>query len=385
MNLDASANPALLKLMLAQYGIAGANKPAGFHELILDGEIPARARTDPQSPISLIDNGDSQSTLRIDGISIPVRLVSPPDFAARRNARGVPLGDIVDVRGGYATVELGGGCGLAAPGRACAFCMGRELTEKPGELWPIDEVVEALRTAFEEGDAEFVRFQLGYFPGDDAGLRMLKPYLDAIRRHFDTITAVTMHPPASFRAVEAAYAGGIDVISYNLEAPDEDSMRQWLPGRARFFGRERYLDALRHAARIFPSGAVWSEITIDLGSEEIVAGAIDDLAAMNVVPLLTISSEQRRVLDFTKTAPLLAYLFDAVLKAGLSMTWARDLPSAITPLEARHFVPDPPQMPLLLHQLARNRLGALTTRSLARLRRRLRVKRVRASFDSSHL
>ena len=67
------------------------------------------------------------------------------------------------------------------------------------------------------------------------------------------------------------------------------------------------------------------------------------------------------------------------------MSWARDLSSAITPLEARFFVPGAPQLPLLLQQLARNRLGALATRSLARFRRRLRVRRVRASFDSSRL
>jgi hypothetical protein len=44
-----------------------------------------------------------------------------------------------------------------------------------------------------------------------------------------------------------------------------------------------------------------------------------------------------------------------------------------------------PQLPVLLHNLAKNRLGALATRSLAKMRRRLRVKFVRASFDSSRL
>jgi hypothetical protein len=384
MNLDVSGNPVLLKLMLAQLGVANGHRTDGACEIVLHGEIPARALINPRSPIVLSD-GEPQSTLHINGTSIPVRFVPPSEFAARRNSRGVRLGDIVEVRGGYATIELGGGCGLSEPGRACAFCMGRELTEKAGELWPVEEVVEALRAAFEEGAAEFVHFRLGYFPGDDAGLRVLKPYLDALRRHFDTITAVTMHPPAAARAIDAAYAAGIDIVSYNLEAADEDSMRRWLPGRARFFGRQRYLDALRHAARIFPAGAVWSAIMLDLASETVVSGAIDDLAAMNVVPLLAVASEPRRNLDFASTALLLAHQFDAVFMAGLGMTWARDLSSAITPLEARHCVPDPPQMPLLMHQLARNRLGALTTRSLARLRRRLRVKRVRASFDSSRL
>lgn len=384
MNLDLRSNPALLKLMLAQFGITDEPGETSSYEFLLDGEIPAFARANSCSPIRLAAR-DSESTLRIDGLSVPVRIVPPPEYVARRSADGANPGDIVDMRGSYATVQLGGGCGVAGKDRACAFCLGRELTEKAGELWPVDEVMEALRMAFEEGDAEFVHFRLGYFPGDDAGLRVLQPYLDALRRHFDTITAVTMHPPAAVRAIDATYASGVDVISYDLEAADEEAMRRWLPGRARFFGRQRYLDALRYAARVFPAGAVWSAIAIDLAPETAVVTAIDDLAAMNVVPLIAVGSEPRRKLEPAATARLLAHQFEAVFKAGVSMTWARDLSSAITPLEARHCVSDPPQMPLLIHQLTRNRLGALTTRSLARLRRRLRVKRVRASFDSSHL
>ena len=47
---------------------------------------------------------------------------------------------------------LGGGCGRGAAERTCAICQGRELTEYAGEVWPVDEVVEAVRAAFEEGD-----------------------------------------------------------------------------------------------------------------------------------------------------------------------------------------------------------------------------------------
>jgi hypothetical protein len=87
-------------------------------------------------------------------------------------------------------------------------------------------------------------------------------------------------------------------------------------------------------------------------------------------------------LDF---APLYARLFNEVHKAGLNMSWARDLSHAITPLEARYFVINAPQLPILLQNLSRNRIGALATRSLAKMRRRLRVRWVRASFDSSRL
>jgi hypothetical protein len=178
------------------------------------------------------------------------------------------LGNIASVRGAYAVVELNGGCGVSLPGRVCALCRGRELTEKPGEMWPVDDVLDALGAIFKEGAAEFVLFQLGYLPGDDAGLKLLAPYIETVRRHFDTIVAVSMHPPADARSIERAYAAGVDAISYNLEAADADSLQAQFPGRARFIGRSRYFHSLAHAAKIFPGGAVLCELTVGLSPDD---------------------------------------------------------------------------------------------------------------------
>jgi hypothetical protein len=381
----AASNPARLKLALAIEGVAtgGAFNQGELLDLVLGDDLCAQARVDESSRMRLhktpptIVAGDRQS---------PVRLVAPPEFATRRNARGIALGDIAAIHGSYATVALGGGCGRGAAGRTCAICLGRELTEQAGELWPIDEVVEAVRAAFEEGDAEFVHLVLGYFPGDDAGVAVLRPYLNAVLHHFDTIVAVTMHPPEDPRAIDLTYAEGVDVLCYNLEAPDEDSMRRHFPGRARFFGRERYLSALTHAARIFPRGSVWSELMIDLGSRDATARAIEELVQAGVIPTLgTMRADPAATPTLDDAAALGILALEAVTSTGLNFNWLRDVSITFTPLDARYLVPDAPNPAGLLHQLTRNRLGALTTRSLARLRRRLRVRRVRASFDSSHL
>ncbi len=385
---EAANHPGLLKLALGLNGIAATGRAAGdWIELVLEGEVWARARVDPASTLKLIELGGGAGLIKL-GIGdsqteVAARVAPAPEFALRTTPRGIPLGTIAQVRGSYATVALGGGCGLGFQGRACAFCLGRELTHHPGEVWEVNDVVEAVRGAFDEGAAEAVHLQVGYFPGDDAGVQRLIPYLEAIHRHFDTMVAVTMHPPASLRAIDLTYASGVDALSYNLEAADAATMVRHFPGRARFFGRARYIEALGHAARIFPGGAVWSEIAIGLSPASAIRAAIDELAAIGVLPLLGVPAPEHP-LDPAEAAPLCAALFESAIKSGLNMTWARDLSGAITPLEARFFVPGAPQLPLL-HQLARNRLGALATRSLARFRRRLRVRRVRASFDSSHL
>jgi hypothetical protein len=382
---EIAKNPALLKLDLAIRGIdAPSAVGAKWLELLLDGEIWARARVNPASPLKL-ERGTQGDVLHDGTGEVAVRAMPEPDYARRKSRSGVALGNIAAVHGAYAVVELGGGCGVSLPGRVCALCRGRELTEKPGEIWPVEDVVDALGAIFKEGAAEFVLFQLGYLPGDDAGLKLLLPYIEKVRRHFDTIVAVSMHPPADPRAIERAYAAGVDALSYNLEAADPESLQTHFPGRARFLGRNRYFHSLSHAAKVFPGGAVLCELTVGLSPEEKIREAIVELTEIGVLPILSLDPAGAGIRSASGLAPLYGQLFDEVLKAGLNMSWARDLSHAITPVEARYFVVNAPQLPVLLHNLARNRIGALATRSLAKLRRRLRVRWVRASFDSSRL
>ncbi len=379
--MDTAKNPALLKIDLALRGVDARDMgESNAVELQLEGEICARARINRNSALKL-----AGEVLRENGDEIAVRVVPQPEYANRLSRNGIRLGDIVSVHGSYAVVELNGGCGLSLPGRVCALCRGRELTQKPGEMWPADDVLEALGAVFKEGAAEFVLFQLGYLPGDDAGLKLLLPYVELVRRHFDTMVAVAMHPPADPRSIERAYAAGVDAISYNLEAADEESLRTHFPGRARFLGRNRYMHSLSHAAKVFPGGAVLCELIAGLSSDDRVGEAISELTEIGVLPILGLHAGMAQGRTTAEFAPLCSRLFNEVHKAGLNMAWVRDLSHALTPLEARYFVVNAPQLPMLLHSLSRNRIGALATRSLARMRRRLRVKWVRASFDSSHL
>jgi hypothetical protein len=380
-NDSRALNPAMLKLRLALEGLDCAAPAEDAVELILPDDVAARARVNRASALSYLERGDD-SAIAIDGVEHPARMVPEPEFSRRNNARGVALGSIVRVRGLYAVVALGGGCSGGAIEKTCAMCLGRELTAPAGEWWPAGEVVDAVRAAFDEGAAEFVRFNLGYVPGDDAGVERLRPYIEAMQHHFDATICVAMHPPAALSAIDRTYAMGVDVISYDLEAPDRATMEKYFPGRARFFGRERYLKALAHAAKVFPRGAVWSELRANMAPAQSVVAAIHELTATGVMPLLSAWSEGAA--SAQELAPVCSALFDAATNAGLNLSWASGLSTALTPLEARYFVAGA-SAPPLIHQLRRNPLGALATRSLARMRRRLRVRRVRASFDSSHL
>jgi hypothetical protein len=253
----------------------------------------------------------------------------------------------------------------------------------------VAEVVEVVRAAFHEGAAEFVYFRGRCSEAPDGGLDMLRPYILAVKKHFDTLVAAQLEPPAETRDVDRGYAAGIDAISYNLEIFDPAVLARHCPRRAKSIGIERYLNALRRAAAIFPSGTVWTELVVGVEPLESTRAAIDTLTRMGVLPVLSVVGPAAADAAGLPTPtpedlrPTYAHLYEAVKRERTPMTWVRDLPIGVTPLDARFFVAESDR--LAVTTFYRSRLGTLAARSLSRLRRRLRVRTVGESFDSSRL
>src|SRR5262249_56856898 len=179
-----------------------------------------------------------------------------------------------------------GACGFSVQGSPCRFCLEGARAERD-TVATVADVVEVTRAAFEEGAAESVYLNSDAFEAEDGGLAFVAPYVEGIRRHFDTLVAVQAHPPRSDRWIDWAYALGVDAISFNLEIYDPELLDRCCIGRMRYIGRQRYLDALAHAARIFPSGTVWSDLVLGLEPPESTMAGIDALAERGVVPVVT--------------------------------------------------------------------------------------------------
>ena len=236
------------------------------------------------------------------------------------------------------------------------------------------EVVEVVHAAVAECAVDSVYLNTCAFDADDGGIAFLAPYIEAVRRHVDTLVAVQVHPPATPAWVDRTYAMGVDAVSYNLEIFDPDVLLRQCVGRARYIGRERYLDILAHAARVFPNGAVWSELVVGIEPIESTRAGIEALAEMGVVPLLVLqrgaaAATNGRVLDDVDA--LCAHLVETVERAGINTAWVHGLPVAIGPAEAN--VGRDGSSSVQLRR--RRRLGGFVLRNLARTRRRLRVRR----------
>jgi len=404
------SNPGYLKLELCAKGIRldaearqhaesvrgpfNGDETARGVELVLPEDVWVSAPLDESgrvgTPFELSIIGDG-IVLQRDGSRMEARLVAQPEFYGKLTTRGTPMWHVARIFGSCIAVNPSAACGYTVRGRACAFCQdGTESAPDVVLAATPQEVTEAVGAAFDEGVGEFVYFNTGHFAGEDGGIGFLEPYIRAIKRHFDTLVAVQVHPPTTNAWIDRTYAMGVDALSYAVEVYDPEVLSRVCPGRARHFGPARYAEALQHAAIIFPHGTVWSELIVGMEPPESTIRGIDALTSMGVVPVLSVVRPAAGDLgaaggSLETLLPIYAHLFHAVRAARINMGWVRDLSFAITPLEARFFAGDEARMAVAMQQFYRSRIGNMTARNLARLRRRLRVRRVSDSFDSSHL
>jgi hypothetical protein len=363
-------------------------------ELVLPDDVWASVPVDDDlvadSPYVLSEQDHSFVIEGRDG-RVDVRLVPPPDFYKSTTASGLPMWKVGKVYGSFLAVHPDTACGYSMRGAPCSFCAGGEPSPPEHVFTPsIDDVTDVVRAAFAEGAAEFVYFNLGYTGTEGGGIEFLEPYIRAVKRNFDTAVAVQLHPPADHRWIDRTYAIGVDALNYSIEVHDPELLAQYFPGRAQRIGRARYYEALQHAARIFPSGTVWSELIVGLEPIASTLRAIDTLTAIGVLPVLSLRRAERSpaaepAWTLDTIAPVYEHLFHAVRQAKINMGWVRDLSFAVTPLEARFFAGDDARVTVALQHFYRSKLGNMAARNLSRLRRRLRVRRVSDSFDSSHL
>lgn len=375
---------------LARAGIGGGI------DIILPDDVwvnaPVREAFTKNSPYLLLkENGNFY--IERDGERVEVGIIPPPAFYEKKTSEGTPFAQVGTVHGGYLTITPIAACDFFPKFEGCKFCSKNFIMGPEGKTaLSVREVVEIVHEAFEEGIAEFVQISLGYLDGEGRGMASIEPYITAIKKNFGTLLAVEAHPPDKDSWIDRTYAMGVDSIAYHLDIYNPEIFKSICPGKARHIGRERYLDALQYAASIFPSGTVTSNLIVGLEPFDSTIEGINHLTRMGVVPLLPIFKPlegsdygNHKIPEADEIAPLFAHLYNAVKGNKISMNWSKHVSIFITPIEGRYFTGDEAKLEVTLYNLYKSKLGGIATREIAKLRRRLKVREVEDSFDSSGL
>ena len=402
--MTADVNPVQLKIALATRGAridpqlrpridaAPDFAPRGLQLLLPDDVrvlVPIDDDGSASAPYAVVADAERTFVVGDDALRVEVQAAPVPRFYGRRTTSGRPMWQIATVQGMHLLVSPNGMCGFSTHGAPCSFC--REGARPAGErerAASVADVIEVVRAAFEEGAADFVLFNSSVYDAEDGGIDFLTPYVEGVRRHFDTFVAVQVHPPRSDRWVDRTYAMGVDALSYNLELFDPETLGRHCIGRVRYVGRERYLEALAYAASVFPAGTVWTDLVLGLEPAEATMAGIDALVGTGVIPVLAVHHPEPDTIPQVtpeEAATVVAHLDRTVRARNVSVTWIRDLALGVTPLDACRMTGTTPPGNAAIHALTRWRLGAYAARGLARFRRRLRVKAISDSLEASHL
>lgn len=309
---------------------------------------------------------------------VPVDLVSPPAFYTGVTSTGVPFSEICTVNGSYAVITPSPKCDFFNQRIECKYCAGNyDITGGSDKIYTVDEVLETVGEVLKEGVSDVIYLSIGFSPGDDGGIEFLTPYIRAIKNHYNCLVAVEALPPKEFKWIDETYAVGADSVIYNLEIFDAGLFEAICPGRSETLGRKRYLEALKHAAKIFPNGTVASHLIVGLEPPGSTVQGIDYFTDLGVVPILPIyrptPERALRIEPLTTEIilPIYTHLASVVKEKGINMKWVRDISVVTTPVDV---LGEGGGVGSIVDGFYKTKLGVKTAWTLSSIRRKLRVK-----------
>lgn len=403
-------NPGYLKLLLSTKGmridkaITGEIERtlktrrgvSGGVELILPGDVwvnvPAYEEFAHASELCLTKEGATFFVLG-HGDRIPVDIVPQPDFYNKVTSKGTPFSQLAVLHGGEVHITPTSRCQFFDFDANCVFCHERQaFIPIAREFITVEEVIEIVDAAFSDGLADAVELNIGYYDTEDRGVLHLDPYIQAIKKNFDTLVSVDVQPPKTNAWVDRTYAMGADKVSYHMEIFDREIFSKLCPGKEDRIGWERFAETLECAAGVFPSGTVSSNLIVGLEPPESTMKGIDFLTGRGVMPILPIFRPLKGTLladtptpEVDDIAPIFGHFYRAVKKSRMNMSWSKNVSTYMTPLEARYFAGEEAKLQVAMQSLFKSKVGGKAVRGIAGLRRRLKVKEVEDSFESSGL
>ncbi len=376
-------NIGLLKLDLFLKGVRPIEGWEDDFILILPENTWVAVSKNVDSPYGLMAGSQPASSLLIVGTEeIPVKTIFSPKACEKKTTSGYRVGDLIHTHGGFLAAAPRGPCRFARSGFACKYC-GTKIPPQKMD-YTNEDFVEALKLILEESPAEIIHLSSGFVESEDGGMAQIEPLVQEIRKHLNILISVDVMPPSHNDWIDRTYAAGVDMVYYDLDVFDPQLFAKTYPEKQHKIRQERYLKALKHAVKVFPSGAVTSHLVLGLEPLESTRKGIDVLTDLGVVPLITFFPPQegsdlikRWSPNLKEIFPIYAYLYDRMTEKKLLTNWIRQIDVLLTPLEGRHFTGGKSRFQVAMKNFYHTPVGRKAAYGISAIRRKLRVKEVK--------
>jgi hypothetical protein len=246
-----------------------------------------------------------------------------------------------------------------------------------------DDVLDVVGAALKEGETDCVAFRWHQRVSAGEVDQALGPLLQVIRRNFDLLIAVECPPPADAQVLDLLYAYGVDAISMPVMG-----IGQRIEGRPAPLGET--IQALERASSVFTRGTVIAPLLIGVEEPMETKRAITRLARMGVRAGFDFHFLRRQWPRLRNTwthadlRELWTLLAEELEEAKIASPWTPHPRAESTSSPPQAFEPLRPGEPVG-GGFWKTKPGHAIARNLIRLRRRLRVRKVEASLESSEL
>jgi hypothetical protein len=211
-------------------------------------------------------------------------------------------------------------CDYACAGEPCQYCYsGGELDnlikrKKKLPQYPTpDDIAEIVEYAIiKEKYVDSIQITGGSTFNVQAECDKIVEILNAInkkvgRENIKGEILVYTTPPTDPHMVDQIYEAGADRIAMSLEIWDEELAKKIMPGKMKFTGRQRHLDALFYASSKYGKNRACSNFIIGLEPYDSLLEGAEFLASKGIVPVASIWMPFGRPVLGSMKAPGLEY------------------------------------------------------------------------------
>jgi hypothetical protein len=291
-----------------------------------------------------------------------VSIISVPEFLKRQLKKRTPVSENICLDGYCFNIFL------------------RAIGRKKKLSMPIEAVLSIIQAAFEEGAADLVQLNMDYTNDNDSGFQRLSPLVEAIKKRFNTFVAFKGFPPEDKRIIDLVYASGFDIVNFPLDGFYGTTKSK------KIMSAEKIFTALEYASSVFSPGTVWTDLAMGPGSQEQCKEGIDRLIDSGIIPLILLQQEsEAEDSTYPNLVELADHMDEAIQRNGLPLKWLYPACRFLSPLDTRFFTEDPLKARLAVTPVYRSGFGKRTSAGFAAIRRKLRIRNVKDSFESAGL
>jgi hypothetical protein len=264
-----------------------------------------------------------------------VTFPKPIEFYNQYTTTGIPYAGNAVLQGTeWLSFQMLWKCDYACAGEPCQYCysggelenLAKRKRNLPRYPTPEDvaEIVEYV--VLKKKYANSIQITGGSTFNVQAECNEIKSILEAInkrvgRENIKGEILVYTTPPKDPLMIDQLFEAGADKVAMSLEIWDEELAKKIMPGKMKYTGRKRHMDALEYVAAKYGQNKACSNFIIGLEPAESVLEGAEYLASKGIIPIASVWIPFGRPVLGLMKAPEMGYYQKVV--AGLAGIYSK--------------------------------------------------------------